>query len=71
MQTTVKSHSGGHAQFDEKFELNKPGLLLLCLIICHLLFGFASLTLSRSENMRVLRIGLEDSCLLGDTHLGK
>ena len=25
VQTTVKSHSGGHAKYDEKFVLNKPG----------------------------------------------
>ena len=25
VQTTVKSHSGGHADYNEAFKLNKPG----------------------------------------------
>ena len=65
VNTTVKVHNGGHAEFNESFVLNKPGIFLNFLLLVFVL-NFAI-----AVDMRVLRVGLEDSTMIGiDNQLG-
>ena len=59
VQTLVQPHAGGHAKFNEKFILNKPGNFLF--LFSHLGAGAAIYRACLAANMRVLRIRLEHS----------